>query len=186
MVRPSLVRFLGAPVFALAAALLLAPGAVMAATPPVVADSPPDCAVTVDPPSAVGGTVFTFTGSGFLPTKLLLQKGDGSPISNDIAPQGDPWTQTVQSAVGDEGGWTATFVQADGDTVGCAIAVHFDVTLTATDVISDLLSDQPQSSLPALFMVMLTGFGLVGGVFLSRRLGAARTGYGAAGPGFRR
>jgi len=179
MVRPSLVRFLGAPIFALGAALLLAPGAVMA-------DSPPDCAVTVDPASAVGGTVFTFTGSGFHPTKLLLQKNDGSPISNDIAPDGDPWTQTVQSAVGDEGSWTATFVQPDGDTVGCAIAVHFDVTLTSTDVISDLLSDQPQSSLPALFMVMLTGFGLVGGVFLSRRLGAARTGYGAAGHGLRR
>jgi hypothetical protein len=178
MVRHSLVRFLGAPIFALGAALLLAPGAVMA-------DTPPDCVVTVDPQAAVGGTVFTFTGSGFHPTKLLLQKGDGSPISNDIAPDGDPWTQTVQSAVGDEGGWTATFVEENG----CAIAVHFDVTLTPTDVISDLMSSQPQSSLPALFMVMLTGFGLVGGVFLSRRMGSARlatrTGYGTPRSGVR-
>ena len=169
MVCASLVRFLGAPIVALAAALLLAPGAVMAGTPPV-------CAVTVDPQAAVGGTIFTFTGSGFHPSKLLLQKGHNSPIANDIAPNGDPWTQSVRSAVGDEGGWTATFVEENG----CTIAVQFDVTLTSTDVISDLLSDQPQSSLPALFMVMLTGFGLVGGVFLSRRMGAARTGVEAA------
>jgi hypothetical protein len=170
MVRGSLVRFLGAPIVALAAALLLAPGAVMADTPP------PECTVTVDPQAAVGGTVFKFTGSGFEPTQLLLQKGDGSPISNDIAPDGDPWTQTVRSAVGDEGSWTATFVEDNT----CSIAVHFDVTLTPTDVISDLLSDQPNSALPALFMLMVTGFGLVGGAFLSRRLGAARTGVGAA------
>ena len=169
MVRSSLVRHIGAAVFALCCAVLLAPGAVMAGTPPA-------CVVTVDPAAAVGGTVFTFTGNGFHPSKLLLQKGDGSPISNDIAPNGDPWTQSVRSAVGDEGGWTATFVEENG----CSIAVQFDVTLTSTDVISDLLSNQPQSSLPALFMVMLTGFGLVGGVFLSRRMGAARTGVEAA------
>ena len=169
MVRSSLVRALGAPLLALLAALLLAPGAVMAADP--------GCSVTVDPPAAVGGTVFTFTGSGFHPTKLLLQKGDNGPTSNDIDPgPSDPWTQTVQSRVGDEGSWTATFVEENG----CAIAVNFDVTLTSTDVISDLLSDQPQSALPALFMLMVTGFGLVGGAFLSRKMGAARSGAGAA------
>ena len=164
MVRPSLVRFLGAPVIALVAALLLAPGAVMA-------DS--ECSVTVDPQSGVGGSVFTFTGSGFHPTKLLLQKGDGGPITNDIDPGADdPWTQVVQSRAGDEGGWTATFLEEEG----CVIAVHFEVTLTSTDVISDLLSDQPETKLPAIFLLMVTGFGLAGGAFLSRRLGAARSG----------
>jgi hypothetical protein len=165
MVSRSPVRFIGAPLAAILALLLLGGGSVMAADP--------GCTVTVDPASAIGGTVFTFTGSGFHPTKLLLQKGNGSPISNDIDPgTSDPWTQTVQSRVGDEGGWTATFVEENG----CAIAVHFDVTLTPTDMISDLLSDQPQSALPALFMLMVTGFGLVGGMFLSRRMGAARSG----------
>lgn len=174
MVGSGLVRLLGAPLLTLLAALLLAPGSVMAADP--------GCSVTVDPPAAVGGTVFTFTGSGFHPTKLLLQKGDGGPTSNDIDPgASDPWTQTVQSRVGDEGTWTATFVEENG----CAIAVHFDVTLTSTDVISDLLSDQPQSALSALFMLMVTGFGLVGGAFLSRRMGAARSGVGAARSGLR-
>ena len=163
MVRSGLVRFLGAPIVALAAALLLAPGAVMA-------DS--ECSVNVDPQEGVGGSVFTFTGSGFSPTKLLLQKGDGGPITNDIAPAGDPWTQVVQSRAGDEGSWTATFVEEEG----CVIAVHFQVTLTSTDVISDLLSDQPETKLPALFYLMVTGFGLAGGAFLSRRLGAARSG----------
>ena len=165
MVRPGLVRFVSAPVLALLAALLLAPVSVMAADP--------GCTVTVDPASAVGGTVFTFTGSGFHPTKLLLQKADGTPISNDIDPgTSDPWTQSVQSRVGDEGGWTATFIEDNG----CSVAVHFDVTLASTDMISDLLSDQPQSALPALFYMLVVGFGLVGGAFLSRRLGAARSG----------
>ena len=130
----------------------------------------------------MGGTLFTFTGSGFQPTKLLLQKGHIGPTSNDIDPgASDHWTQTVQSRVGDEGAWTATFVEESG----CTVAVNFDVTLTSTDVISDLLSDQPQSALPALFMLMVTGFGLVGGAFLSRRMGAARPGAGAARSGLR-
>ncbi|MEA2676932.1 MAG: hypothetical protein QOJ81_1073 [Chloroflexota bacterium] len=164
MVRSGLVRFMGAPLVALLAALTLAPGSVMAADP--------GCSVTADPQSAVGGSVFTFTGSGFHPTKLLLQKGDGGPITNDIDPTGDPWTQVVQSRAGDEGSWTATFLEEDG----CVIAVSFQVTLSATDVISDLLSDQPETKLPALFYLMVVGFGLVGGAFLSRRLGAARSG----------
>ena len=164
MVGSGLVRFLGAPLVALFGLLLLAPVSVMAADP--------GCTVTVDPPTAVGGTVFTFTGFGFHPTKLLLQNGDASPISADIAPSGDPWTQTVQSRVGDEGGWTATFVEEGG----CAIGVHFDVTLTSTDVISDLFSDQPNSALPALFSLLVIGFGVTGGAFLSRRMGAARSG----------
>lgn len=164
MVRSGLVRLLR-PVVALFAALLLVPGSVMAADP--------GCSVTVDPPAAVGGSVFTFTGSGFQPTKLLLKNGDGAPSSNDIDPgAADPWTQAIQSRVGDEGGWTATFVEEEG----CAIAVHFEVTLTATDMISDLLSDQPDTKLPALFYVLVIGFGLTGGAFLSRRLGAARSG----------
>lgn len=165
MVRSGLVRFVGVPLVALLAALMLAPGSVMAADPV--------CSVTVDPQSAVGGSVFTFTGSGFHPTQLLLQKGDGGPITNDIDPgASDPWTQVVQSRAGDEGSWTATFVE-DG---GCVIAVQFEVTLTATDMISDLLSDEPEAKLPALFYLMVVGFGLAGGAFLSRRLGAARSG----------
>jgi hypothetical protein len=164
MVSAGLVRFLGAPLVALVAALLLAPGAVMADT---------ECSVTVDPQAGVGGGVFTFTGSGFHPTKLLLQKGDDDPITSDIDPGvNDPWTQAVQSRAGDEGSWTATFLEEGG----CAVAVHFEVTLTSTDVISDLLSDQPETKLPAIFLLMVTGFGLTGGAFLSRRLGAARSG----------
>jgi hypothetical protein len=165
MVWRGLVRFIGAPLVALFAALLLTTGPVMAADPA--------CSVTVDPPSAVGGSVFTFTGTGFKATQLLLQKGNGGPIVNDIDPgTADPWTQNVESRAGDEGDWTATFVEQGG----CAIAVHFQVTLSSTDVISDLLSNQPNTSLPTLFYLMVVGFGLCGGAFLSRRLGAARSG----------
>ena len=164
MVWRGLVRVLGAPLLALFAALLLITGPVMAADP--------GCSVTVDPATAVGGSVFTFTGTGFRPTQLLLQKGDGGPIVNDIDPgTTDPWTQTVQSRAGDEGNWTATFVEQGG----CTVEVHFQVTLTSTDVLSDLLTDQPNTSLPALFYMMVVGFGLAGGAFLSRRLSAARS-----------
>jgi hypothetical protein len=47
---------------------------------------------------------------------------------------------------------------------------------TATDVISDLPSEQPETNLPALFYLMVVGFGLAGGAFFSRRLDAARSG----------
>lgn len=157
------MRLIGAPLAALFAALLLT-GPVMAADPP--------CAVVVDPRAAVGGSTFTFTGSGFHPTRLLLQKGDGGPTVNDIDPgAGEPWIQNVQSRVGDEGTWTATFVEEDG----CTIAVSFEVTLASTDLISDILSDQPSTSLPALFYILVVGFGVAGGTFLSRRLEAARS-----------
>jgi hypothetical protein len=37
-------------------------------------------------------------------------------------------------------------------------------------------TDEPATKLPAFFYLMVVGFGLAGGAFLSRRLGAARSG----------
>jgi hypothetical protein len=56
------------------------------------------------------------------------------------------------------------------------LTLRCDVTPTSADTVSNLVSDQPSISLPALLYLMVAGFGLTGGAFLSRRLSAARYG----------
>ena len=131
-----------------------------------------DCQVTVDPQAAAGGSVFTFSGSGFLPTHMTLQKDDEAPTVSDINVGGaDPWQVTVQSRNGDEGGWKATF---DADS-GCEVTVQFRVTLTDTDLISTLLGGSPAGPVPALLFLLLGAFGVGGGLFLARRLSSAQS-----------
>jgi hypothetical protein len=131
-----------------------------------------ECAVTVDPQAAAGGTVFTFSGSGFQPTHMTLQKNDDAATVSDVDVAGaDPWTLTVQSRSGDEGAWKATF-DVDG---GCSVTVQFRVTLTDTDLITDLLGSSPDGSAQKLFFVLVATFGVGGGLFLARRLAAAQT-----------
>lgn len=165
MVYRGYVRKLGALVGALLATLLLAAG-------PVMAEDPSSCSVNVDPQAAAGGSIFTFSGSGFTPSRFSLQKNDGAPIVNDLSLGGaDPWQATVQSRAGDEGTWTAIFL-ADG---GCAASAVFEVTLSSTDVISDLLGTPPAGQQPVLAYLLVAGFGLTGGIFLARRLAAAQS-----------
>jgi hypothetical protein len=164
MVRGGYVRTLGASIGALVVALMLSAG-------PVLAED--SCVVEVEPASAVGGSVFTFNGSGFQPTRLELSKDGGSPAVNDIdTGAADPWQVTVQSRAGDEGSWTANFV-ADG---GCSVSVDFTVGLASTDMVSDILGSQPAGVLPVLAYTLVIGFGLAGGMLLSRRLGDAQSG----------
>jgi len=66
---------------------------------------------------------------------------------------------------------TATF-KVDG---GCTVSVQFRVTLASTDLISDFLGDQPTGSAPLAAYLLVIGFGLAGGAFLSRRLAAAQS-----------
>ena len=67
---------------------------------------------------------------------------------------------------------SAIFVEEDR----CVGAFDSQATLTGTDVINDPIPDLPETNLPALFHLMVVGFGMAGGVFLSRRLGSARSG----------
>src|SRR4051794_14469769 len=116
MVRTGYVRQLGAPLLgALVLVCLLAV---------YVRAAGSDCVVTVDPQAAAGGSVFTFSGSGFQPTHMTLQKGEDTQTLSDIDVAGaDPWSVTVQSRNGDEGAWKATF-DVDG---GCSVTVQFRV-----------------------------------------------------------
>src|SRR5687767_5514519 len=164
MVRHGFVRNLGAP---LLGALVLV---CLLAVQVRAADG--ECVVTADPQAAAGGSVFTFSGSGFQPTHMTLQKDEETPTVSDIDVAGaDPWQVTVQSRNGDEGGWTATFDVESG----CSVTVQFRVTLTDTALITDLLGGTPAGSVPALLLVLVAGFGVGGGLFLARRLAAAQS-----------
>src|SRR6266540_1536826 len=100
MVRHGFVRHAGAPLLGALVLVCLLSLHVRAA------DS--DCVVTVDPQAAAGGMVFTFSGSGFGPTHMTLQKDEEIPTISDLDVAGaDPWQVTVQSRNGDEGAWKA-------------------------------------------------------------------------------
>jgi hypothetical protein len=164
MVGHGLVRTLAAPLGAVFALLLLAAA-------PVLAEDTV-CEVSVDPPAAAAGSLFTFSGSGFSPTQLILQKGSASPIVSDLdVGTDDPWQAEVQSRPGDEGEWTATFL-VEG---GCAPSVRFSVTLSNTDLVSDILTNDSRSSTPLLLYVLVVGIGLAGGALLARRLDEAQS-----------
>ena len=164
MVRHGYVRLLGAPL--LGALVLLCLLAVQVRAADGV------CVVTVDPQAAAGGTVFTFTGSGFAPTQMALQKDKDAPTVNDIDLAGaDPWQVTVQSRAGDEGAWTATFDEEEG----CSVSVQFRVTLSDTDLVSDLLGNRTEGSVPALLFLLVAAFGVGGGLFVARRLASAQS-----------
>jgi hypothetical protein len=164
MVRHGYVRLLGAPLLGALVLLCLLSLHVRAA------DS--DCVVTADPQAAAGGSVFTFSGSGFAPTHMTLQKDADAPTVNDIDVAGaDPWQVTVQSRAGDEGGWQATFDEEGG----CSVTVQFRVTLTDTDLVGSLLGETPAGPAPALLFLMVATFGVGGGLFLARRLASAQS-----------
>jgi hypothetical protein len=164
MVRHGFVRISGAPLLGALVLVCLASVHVMAADA--------DCVVTVDPQAAAGGSVFTFSGSGFQPQHMVLQKDEETPTTSDIDVAGaDPWQVTVQSRNGDEGAWKATF-DVDG---GCSVTVQFRVTLTDTDLIGSLLGGTPAGSLPALLFLLVAAGGVGGGLFLARRLAAAQS-----------
>lgn len=155
-------RFVLAPLGALLMSLTLAAGTALA--------DEAACSASADPPSATGGSVFTFSGSGFQPTKLGLQKETDELIFHDLnVGTDDPWEVTVRSRAGDEGTWTASF-SAEG---GCTVDVEFRVTLSSTD----LLESGPEGApigLLALYMFVVVG-GFSGGVPVAWRIFGSQT-----------
>ena len=127
-----------------------------------------ECSVSVNPRAAVGGSVFAFSGSGYSPTKLTLQKEDDSPISHDLqVGDSDPWEVTVRSRVGDEGTWSATF---EDSATGCTASTHFRVTLSNTDAISDAVTAASSGSMPIALYLSVIVVGLGGGLFIGRQM----------------
>ncbi len=160
MVSRGYARFLVAPLGALLMLVALSAGAVMA-------EDTTTCAVDVEPQAAAAGSAFVFTGTGFKPTTLALQEEDGDPAVHDLdVGDADPWEVTVRSRAGDEGIWTATF-SADAE---CSASAEFRVTLSNTDLVSDLVNPSPQQPTAWLYLLVVV-IGFSGGVLVARRIG---------------
>jgi hypothetical protein len=142
--------------------LALSSGSVLASTS--------DCDVQVSPKAAAAGSVFVFSGSGFKPTSLELQKNHDEPIVHTVSVGADdPWRVTVRSRIGDEGRWTATFTD---ETSNCTATAGFRVTLTSTDVVDDLSTAAATRPAVIGFFAGVLIFGLTGGVFMGRHIQA--------------
>ena len=161
MVSSRTVRRLLAPIGAIVWMLTVSGSAVLA-------DEAASCNVEVSPPAATSGSVFVFSGTGFQPTELILQKEEGEPATHQLSVgDTDPWEVTVRSRVGDEGEWTATFLDPSGD---CTTMVGFRVTLTSTDVLDDVAAVTRQLPAPVLLYALVVIVGFSGGVAIGRRL----------------
>lgn len=135
-----------------------------------LAAQPERCDVQVGPRAAAGGSLFVFSGSGFMPTELTLQKEDAGPISHDInVGDADPWEITVRSRTGDEGTWTAAFTDQALD---CTASVEFRVTLSNTDLIEDIAASTTSLPAPVLLYAVVVAFGLATGTLIGRRVRA--------------
>lgn len=154
------------------ALLSLAALGLLSVAGPASAAEPVTCEVAVEPSTAPVGTTFVLTGSGYTPTQLVLQNGDGEPLTVDLdLGDQDPFSIPVGSGPGDEGRWTATVSIPD---TPCSASVSFRVTLHDTAVGDELLSPTAQGGQVALVLYLLVMCGgFFGGVLLARRLGPA-------------
>ncbi len=135
----------------------------------VLAQESDACAVDVSPKAAAAGSVFVFSGSGYQPVSLVLQKNDGEPIAHSVSVgEDDPWEVTVRSRTGDEGKWVASFTD-EGAT--CTTTVEFTVTLASTAAVDDFAS-VAAGARPAVigFFAGVVIFGLTGGMLLGRQI----------------
>lgn len=141
--------------------LCLSAGSAMAAEPAT-------CHARVHPRAAAAGSVFVFSGSGFVPTQLTLERSGSDPIEHDLNVGGDdPWETTVRSRAGDEGIWTASFADP---ALKCTARVEFRVTLSNTDLIGDIAAATTSSTAPVLLYLAVIVLGFGGGLVLGRRL----------------
>src|SRR3954447_528549 len=154
MVSRGKVRALGVSLAALAL-VLLEVASVSAA---------PTCSVTVSPKSGTAGTLFTFHGSGFKPTSLLLRKDDAEAGDHTLSETKDPWTVAVRSRPGDEGTWSAEFSSDQ-----CTGEASFKVTLSNTDVAGSPAGDG-RGTVPLGLAVVVLSVGAGSGLVLGRRL----------------
>jgi len=131
-----------------------------------LAAGPSECEVQVSPRAAPAGSVFIFSGSGYKPAELTLQKEDGAVVSHDLTVgDGDPWEVTLRSRIGDEGTWTANFVDPDH---GCTATASFRVTLSSTDLIDDIAAATSAAPTPWLFYLAVVVFGFTSGLLMGR------------------
>ncbi len=126
------------------------------------------CQVQVTPRAAAGGSAFRFTGTGFSPTTLTLQRAGGAETVHDLELDGEDWEFTVHSRIGDVGRWTAVFTAPDG----CTATAKFVVTLTNTDAADAVPAGMTNAGRPAsvaawAFTLLV---GLAGGLLIGSRV----------------
>lgn len=150
----SIRRLLGG--LGMVACVLLSAGSVLAA--------PQDCEVQVSPRAAPAGSVFVFSGSGYKPTELTLQKGDGAVASHELSlGDDDAWEFTLRSRIGDEGTWTANFIDPDH---GCTATISIRVTLSNTDLVDDIAAVTSAAPTPWLLYLAVVVLGFTGGLLM--------------------
>ncbi|MEX2547423.1 MAG: hypothetical protein WD830_06485 [Chloroflexota bacterium] len=164
MVSSGSIRRLLVTLGALAWMLAASAGSALAADPQT-------CEVHVNPLAASGGSVFVFSGSGFKPTQLTLQKEDDGPINHDLnVGDADPWEVTVRSRAGDEGTWSASF---NDPVIQCTAVAEFRVTLSSTDLVEDIAAAAAGTRpAPLALYLLVILFGFTGGALLGRRVHA--------------
>lgn len=124
-----------------------------------------ECVLSVEPSSAPAGSEFMLSGSGYTPTRLILQKGDGLPVTIGLQlGTEDPFQIPIGSSSGDEGVWLATAENDD-----CSAEATFTVTLQNTDAIDDVLGSVGSAPLPTVFALVVIVGGFAAGMVLGRR-----------------
>ncbi len=124
-----------------------------------------ECAVDVSPAAGPAGTVFVFSGTGFVPAQLDLTKDD-APAGAHAIDVGEelPWEFSVRSRPTDEGTWRAEFSSDE-----CTASAEFRVTLSNTAT-ADGSAGTASPSVPFGQLVLLGIAGAGGGLILGRRL----------------
>lgn len=169
MVSRGSIRTLLAPIGALIWLVAFAAASVRA-------EDTVNCAVHVDPLAATGGSIFVFSGTGYKPDRLTLQKRGDDPIQHDLnVGDADHWEVSVRSRSGDEGSWTATF---NDPVTSCTATVDFRVTLSGTDASTELNGTAGTAATtapaPVLLYLAVVVVGFSGGLMIGRRVQAAR------------
>ncbi len=130
---------------------------------PAVVVGAEECELSVTPSTGRAGTEFTFSGSGYSPSKLTLIKEGGAESTVDVTPM-DPFTIKITAQAGDEGEWTARAWIPETECVGEAT---FTVQLPPTDALTDASPGQPAA--PAVVFVVLMGAAVALGAGYSMR-----------------
>ena len=131
-----------------------------------MAAGPQDCEVQVSPRAAPAGSVFVFTGSGLRPTELTLQKQGAEPVSHDLdVGDSGEWEVTTRSRIGDEGTWTANFIDP---ALTCTASVTFRVTLSSTDLMDDIAAATSTAATPWSLYLAVVAIGFASGMLMGR------------------
>jgi hypothetical protein len=122
---------------------------------PVGAQGLADCTLRVRPGNGAPGTEFTFSGSGYAPTQIVLKRQGGPTRMVQVTPtDSDKFSIRLVAGQNDSGTWKATAIEPDV----CRGTTTFTVGLPSTST-EDPTSDGLRSA-------GLAGFAALGALFV--------------------